>query len=201
MSLLEAETETKLTLIDARNLYKIMYRIIDTCYGQNLGLEEHRTESEIISLVLKIEEELEDWKAGLVHMHMRVYDTPITSQNLEKAELKDKIVERFYNVLSARYHNLQILLHRPVLENFLDTSSYTSSSRARNGTERGNKIQQLGIGSIETCVHSATVVISIVHTIVLSTDWRRDLLGAWNYSLFYSKSQLPCTCTGESSGS
>lgn len=163
-----------------------MYHIIDMCYGQNLGLEEYRTDSEIISLVLKVEEELEQWKLQLGPLHMRVYDTPMSSQDLEKMVAENKSMERFINVLSVRYHNLQILLHRPILEKFLEGCGSSTSARSKNGGERG-KVQQLGISSVETCINSAIVVISIVHTIVLSSGWRRDLLGAWNYSLFYSE--------------
>lgn len=161
-----------------------MYRIIDACYGQNLGLEECRTEPGIISSVLKLEEELDDWRAQLSTSQTRVYDLPMTPEDLAKVELENKCTERFVNVLSVRYHNLHILLHRPILEKFLETCG--SSTRKRSGGGRG-RVQQLGIGDVETCVHSAVVIISIVHTIVLSDGWRRDLLGAWNYSLFYSK--------------
>lgn len=163
-----------------------MYTIIDTCYGQNLGLEEYRTDSEIVSLVLKGEGEIDGWKSQLAAWKMRVYDSPLTSQDLEKMKLENKIMERFYIVLSARYHNLQILLHRPILEKFLEDCGCPSSSKTRGGGERG-MMQQLGINSIETCVNSAVLVISIVRTVVLSKGWHRDLLGAWNFSLFYSE--------------
>lgn len=162
-----------------------MYWIIDTCYGQNLGLEEFRTDSELISVVLRGEEQLEQWKSELVHLQMCVYDTRLGPEDLEKMDVDKKITERFAIVLSVRYHNLQILLHRPVLEKFLEGCARPSASRAKSG-ERG-KVQQLGSGSVETCVQSAITIISIVHTIVLSDGWRRDLLGAWNFSLFYSK--------------
>lgn len=164
-----------------------MYRIIDTCYGQNLGLEESRTDTELISLVFKVEEELEQWKMQLPSLNMRVYDTPISAQDLAKMEMENKSIERFTNVLSARYHNLQILLHRPILEKLLEGCGTSTSARSKNGGDKG-KVQRFGVSSVETCINSAIVVISIVHTIVLSSGWHRDLLGAWNYSLFYSKS-------------
>lgn len=163
-----------------------MYNIIDTCYGQNLGLEEYRTDSEIVSLVLKGEGEIDAWKSLLTPWQMQVYDSPLTSQDLEKMQLENKTTERFFIVLSVRYHNLQILLHRPILEKFLEDCGCPSSSRGRSGGDRG-MMQQLGINSIETCVNSAVIVISIVRTVVLSGGWHRDLLGAWNFSLFYSK--------------
>ncbi|CAM1508662.1 Fc.00g055100.m01.CDS01 [Cosmosporella sp. VM-42] len=166
-------------------LYNVMYKIIDSCYGQNLGLDDFRTDSEIISLVFKGEEQLEEWKSQLGPLQMCVYDAPLTPLELEKMELENKITERFVNVLSVRYHNLQILLHRPILEKFLEGCGCPNFTSSKAEAKRG-KVQRLGISSVETCVNSAIIVISIVHTIVISDGWRRDLLGAWNYSLFYT---------------
>lgn len=163
-----------------------MYRIIDSCYGQNLGLEESRTDIELISLVFKVEEELEQWKSQLPSLSMCVYDTPISAQDLDGMEVDNKSLERFTNVLSVRYHNLQILLHRPILEKLLEGCGTSTAMRSKGGDAKG-KVQRFGVSSVETCINSAIVVISIVHTIVLSRGWHRDLLGAWNYSLFYSE--------------
>jgi hypothetical protein len=168
-------------------LYNVMYRIIDACYGQNLGLEECRTDSELISTVLRVEEELDEWKSQLAPLQMRVVETCLNVEDLEAVNVNNKITERFYIVLSLRYHNLQILLHRPILEKFLEGCGRGASLRGTNSERR--KFQGLGIGSVETCVNSAVAIISIVHTIVTSEGWYRDLLGAWNYSLFYSKPQ------------
>lgn len=169
-----------------------MYKIIDSCYGQNLGLEDCRTDSEIVSLILKGEEQLSEWQSSLAPLQMSVYNTPLSLHDLAKMEVENKYTERFIIVLTVRYHNLQILLHRPMLEKFLDTSGCVSSSTGSvkaGGGDRG-MVQHLGISSIETCVNSAMIVISMVYTVVLSEGWRRDLLGAWNYSLFYSKSTV-----------
>ncbi|UKZ96563.1 uncharacterized protein TrAFT101_011346 [Trichoderma asperellum] len=44
----------------------------------------------------------------------------------------------------------------------------------------------MSLNSVESCVESAISIISIVHCITLSSSWRRELLGAWNYSLYYT---------------
>lgn len=162
-----------------------MYKIIDCCYGQNLGLDECRTDPELLALVLKGEEQLGEWLSSLAPLEMFVYIAPIGPQDLEKMEVENKIFERFIIVLSVRYHNLRILLHRPMLEKFLDACGGSNSGANASG-DRG-MVEHLGISSIETCVNSAVAVISMVRTVVMSGGWRRDLLGAWNYSLFYSK--------------
>src|ERR1700743_497753 len=159
-----------------------MYQIIDTCYGQNLGLEELLPVAEIISLTLRGETQLNEWKNQILpSLNLRVCNTPLCSQDLEKLETKDKVTERFNLVLSLRFHNLHILLHRPILEKLLDVHGGVINDAETN------MMHQVCISSIENCVDSAMIIISIVHTVVLSSGWRRDLLGAWNYSLFYSK--------------
>lgn len=161
-----------------------MYDIIDTCYGQNLGLEDVKEDSEIFSSVLAGERKLETLRCQIEpELCLCIYKAPLQPQSLETMEKQNLIVQRFNIVLSLRYHNVRILLHRPILEKIL--GSYTGYESS-GGVER-SILQQIGIRNIETCVESAKIIISIVHTVVQSSGWRRDLLGAWNYSLFYSK--------------
>lgn len=163
-----------------------MYRIIDSCYGQNFGAQDFPTDMEIISRVLAEEGQLQKWEKELFPLYsLHILKVPMTIQDLDKMSPNDLITERFNCVLSLRFHNLRILLHRPFLEKLLD--SYNSSDINTESAEK-QMLQQLGINSVQTCINSAMVIISIVHTVVNSTGWRRDLLGAWNYSLFYSKS-------------
>ncbi|CAK7204575.1 hypothetical protein SEUCBS139899_007333 [Sporothrix eucalyptigena] len=175
-------------------LYNVMYRIIDTCYGQNLGLEDLQSDSDLFSHVVRVEADLEAWKAQLTNNQLSVYDAPMAPKDLEGIEADDKISARYIVVLSVRYHNLQILLHRPILEKLLETcggrrsqpSNNSSSAASSLSSSSSAKLIQMGLGSVEACIHSAQAIISIVHTIVLADGPRRDLLGAWNFSLFYT---------------
>ncbi|KAJ5220557.1 transcriptional regulatory protein GAL4, partial [Penicillium chermesinum] len=164
-------------------LYDVMYRIIDSCYGQNLGLDETRSDSDLLTVILKGEEQLHAWKSSLASLQMSLYTEPIGKDTLQNMKSSNKILHRFTIVLSVRYHNLNILLHRPSLEKFLDVCG-----RGASNNEHASQcmIQHFGIASIEKCVLSAMTVISIVRTVVLAEGWQRDLLGAWNYSLFYT---------------
>lgn len=83
-----------------------------------------------------------------------------------------------------RYNNLRILLYRRRLESFLETFWNTESTT----THDMRLLKQMDLGSVESCIESAVSIISMVHCIAMSSAWRRDLLGAWNYSLYYSKS-------------
>ncbi|KAI1324929.1 fungal-specific transcription factor domain-containing protein [Xylariaceae sp. FL0255] len=169
-------------LIATIKLYEVMYKIIDECYGQNLGLEDSPSESEIVSLVLNRDRDLEDWKLKLTSMQdLSVRSHPLSPQEMENMTQEDTISGRFRMVLSLRYHNLRILLHRSVLERYLGVYRDRTKTGESNGI-----LQRVGIDSIETCIDSAVIIISIVHTIVSLNGWQRDLLGAWNFSLFYT---------------
>lgn len=108
----------------------------------------------------------------------------MSAEEVESMDRDSIIHHRFNIVLSVRYNNLRILLHRRRLESFLErfwaNESITSHDK--------RLIQQMDLGSVESCVESATSIISTVHCITRSGGWRRELLGAWNYSLYYSKS-------------
>lgn len=161
-----------------------MYHIIDTCYGQNLGLEEVAEDSEVLSLVLAEERRLDALRTQILHeLPLRIYDSPLQPRDVEGLRMENLIVERFNIVISLRYHNVRILLHRPILEKILDAYAKSHSP----DTSEKSILHQMGVRNIEACVDSAKIIVSSVHNVVLSTGWRRDLLGAWNYSLFYSK--------------
>lgn len=110
--------------------------------------------------------------------------------NPEDVDKMDKdliICHRFSIVLSVRYNNLRILLHRRHLESLLKTLG-TSEDDSSSADKK--LLRQMSLNSVEACVESAISIISIVHCITLSSSWRRELLGAWNYSLYYSKYSL-----------
>jgi hypothetical protein len=112
-----------------------------------------------------------------------VWEQPLRPEDVQEMQEDSVIRHRFSIVLSVRYHNLRILLYRRRLESFLRAfGAHDDSSSDRR------LLQSAGITSVQNCVDSAIAIISAVHTITLSTGWRRELLGAWNNSLYYSKS-------------
>ena len=44
---------------------------------------------------------------------------------------------------------------------------------------------------IRACVESSTAVVSVVHNVVAAGDPKRDLLGAWWFSLYHGKALIP----------
>ncbi|KAL1963182.1 hypothetical protein VTN77DRAFT_8615 [Rasamsonia byssochlamydoides] len=166
----------------AIQLYVVMYNVIDTCYGQNLGFDHSQTTFHVVSRVLEGDRQLEEWQHQLLPtLGLHVSQKPLTPADIESMKPESLIFERFNIVLSLRYHNLRILLHRKFLEKFLETSGTEDTSNPEKKV-----LRQVGINSVQNCVESAIIIISTVHTIALSTGWHRDLLGAWNYSLYYT---------------
>lgn len=171
-----------------RKLYAILYNFLDSCYGQNLGFEDPASVSNAISRLFDGQHQLDLWRLQLVpSLGFRIWDTPMSSEDVEKMDKDLIICHRFSIVLSVRYNNLQILLHRRRLESLLKSLG-TSENDSSNGDQR--LLRQMSLNSVESCVGSAISIISIVHCITRSSSWRRELLGAWNYSLYYSKHSL-----------
>lgn len=156
-----------------------MYKVIDSLYGGNLGCDNGSNIFDIASCLLQTEQQLLEWQRNLPSILPLVLPAELAQWSDKDATL----VLRFRVILTLRYNNLRILTHRPVLVKFLDllasrTSDYNELSM----------LQQVGIDSLQTCIQSATAIISIVSHIVHSSGPQRDLLGAWWFSLYYSRS-------------
>ena len=191
---------------ECRKLYVIMYNVIDHSYGQNLGFADNDEDDgdqtngalNIISQILESNRQLEDWILRVLPpLGLHVYQEPLSSEELNKIPASDEAVirQRFNIVLSLRYHNLRILLHRKFLERFLDYFGIDSHTGNNSVASQEKKIlRQIGSGSVQKCVQSAMAIISTMHTISLSpAKWHRSILGAWNYSLYYSISFTVCS--------
>lgn len=131
---------------------------------------------EIATEVFGLERELSVWLFSLAPpLCIRSYQTVVYDEQVSGAE-------RFRVILSLRYLNLQILLHRAFIARALDVRV----ARDRDN-ENMSSADRLASGSIQTCIQSAEQVISIIHSIV-SANRAHDLLGAWWFSLYYGKS-------------
>lgn len=179
-----------------------MYYVIDHSYGQNLGFADNDEDDgdalSIISEVLEGNRQLEDWILRVLPpLGLHVYQEPLSPEELNKIPSSAEAVirQRFNIVLSLRYHNLRVLLHRKFLERFLDylgIDGHTSNNSV--SSQEKAILRQVGSGSVQKCVQSAMAIISTMHTISLSpAKWHRSILGAWNYSLYYSISFTICS--------
>ncbi|XHG08619.1 hypothetical protein AWENTII_011713 [Aspergillus wentii] len=163
-------------------LYKQMWNILELLYGQNLGCDTPLTVSEAVSHVFTMEQNLFSWEKTLPEM-LR----PTSSARLKEAAHNDPKSNleffswKFRVILTLRYLNVRILLHRPILVKFIDTCG--SSDR---DTDELKLLQQIGMNSMQICTNCAMELIDLVHTFMSDSGWQRNLQGAWWFTLYYT---------------
>ncbi|KAJ5403234.1 hypothetical protein N7509_003105, partial [Penicillium cosmopolitanum] len=163
-------------------LYKQLWNVLDLLYGQNIGCDGPLPTTEVISNIFTMEQRLFSWERSL-DPNLQLISTsqldgmprdPITT-SFEYYSWKLRVI------LSLRYLNLRVLLHRPVLVKFI------AASRCQNRDPQDLKLlQQMGMNSMQICIESAMEIIGIVHGVVSEPGWKHSLLGAWWFSLYYT---------------
>ena len=133
-----------------------------------------------------LEQELIYWEQTL-HPDLKMISSEqlaITS-SLPRTTLDHQSDQQLQTILTLRFLNIRLLLHRPVLVKFLD-----SRSASQRDVHEIQMLRQIGVHSIQVCMHSATEIISIVHAIVTATGSTRTSVGAWWYTLYFSEHRL-----------
>lgn len=156
-----------------RKLYHILGEIISSLYGQNIGCNKHLTISTVLERIVKVEQLLMAWRRGLPpELQLK----PWTGSSTEADG--SSLFDRLSIIITLRYLNARILLHRPVLARFLDHVG----NRAADPDEC-DFLYQLGQSNLQVCIDSASEIIAIVHNV----ETRPYLLGAWWFSAYYSE--------------
>jgi hypothetical protein len=159
-----------------------MWNVINLCYDSNIGSADRLSVFDTVSRLFQFEQQLVDWKRDLPSSLVLHQPIDVLSAS-SPPDLIDSSLERFPTILTLRYHNLRVLLHRPVLVMFLDI---TGTSASRLDTQELTLLKQMGSNSIRICVQSSIEIIDIVSMLVTSTSLRRTSLGAWWFSLYYT---------------
>jgi len=159
-----------------------MWDIIDASYGSNLSCDNDNNAFDTVSHLFKIEQQLVEWKT-LLPPPLTLRHAADISVALPSLGTIPSLLEKFQVILTLRYHNVRILLHRPVLLKFL---SLVGRGNLDMDPQEINLLQQLGGNSVLICVQSSTEIIAIIHTIVASPHPRRMWLGAWWFTLYYA---------------
>lgn len=156
-----------------------MWKTTATLYGHNLGCDEPPSETRMVTHIFQLEQELNDWQSLLSQpLFLR------TPSCLPTAGVPDSpIIERFRVVLTLRYLNVQLLLHRPVLTASLDSCAQQPSPLL--STQKS--VDQMQMNFKRTCVRVAEEIIEIIYRILTTPSLGRHLLGAWWFTLYYSK--------------
>ncbi|KAH8700315.1 C6 transcription factor [Talaromyces proteolyticus] len=161
-------------------LYKQLFVTIDELYDQNLGCESQLSVSEKISKILSISQTLEAWKTSLPEGLGLV-----TVQELQNATRpapeEPQFSFKFRVILTLRYLHLQVLLHRPILVQYIDACVESSANQHEQRV-----LQQIGWNSLQICSEAAMNIIDLVYEVLDSTEWHKSLLGAWWFTLYYT---------------
>ncbi|KAJ5889848.1 hypothetical protein N7504_010658 [Penicillium tannophilum] len=149
--------------IQSSTLYKNLWNVLDSLYGQNIGCEDPLSVSETVS-----------------HVFTNHKSSP--GRNVPRKISGTKSFSwKFRVILTLRYLNLRVLLHRPVLVKFI------IASRAPDRDPEDLKLlQRIGMNSMAICTMSAMEIINIIFQAVSDRKWKQGLLGAYWYSLYYT---------------
>ena len=156
------------------NLYKILWNIINLFYGANIGCGPPLNVIDSVTHLFHVEQQLADWQRNLrPDISLRLSsDIPMHDpSSLEKMRI----------IITLRHHNVRALLHRPILTMFLELAGKYEVDQ-----QEIILLQQIGSNSVKICAQSTMEIVAIISTIVNSTGERRNWLGAWWFSLYYT---------------
>lgn len=163
-----------------RTLYKVTSNVIDLLYGSNIHCETSDSVFDVVARLFKMEHELAQW-VGTLPASMSLRNSKEIPSDGHDAD----VLEQYRIIITLRYHNLRILIHRLVVGRFLDICGKVDRDEQELAL-----LQQIGSNSVQICFKSSLEIISIVNTIVHSTGMRRGFLGAWWFSLYYSMTSI-----------
>ncbi|KAJ5653397.1 hypothetical protein N7490_000400 [Penicillium lividum] len=162
-------------------LYKNLWNVLESLYGQNMGCEDPLPVSETIAHVFSIEQNLFSWERSLLSSLQLITKDNLSEMQQAKLSETQKFSWKFRVILTLRYLNLKVLLHRPVLVKFI------IASRSPDRDPQDMKLlQQIGMNSVAICTKSAMEIIDIIFRVVSDPRWKQSLLGAYWYSLYYT---------------
>lgn len=159
-------------IILSRTLYRILGDAIQLLYGDNLGGDQHQQTYQMLADVLHLEERLETW----------IKNVPPELNATQALSANPGPPYKLGIVLRLRYLNTRALIHRIVVSSMLrNVSSAELQAQSSPSLDLARK------ASLETCVASSLEVITRIHD-ATSDGSRVKALGAWWFSLYYSKS-------------
>ncbi|KAK2478752.1 hypothetical protein H9L39_08126 [Fusarium oxysporum f. sp. albedinis] len=130
--------------------------------------------------MIQFGQELSDWQNSLPqHLGLRSVDNMPQDAN---EDVHDPLREKFRTILTLRYLNVQLLLHRPIFIRSLGTLLRESKTPYRNA----GSINSMHANFDRVFVQVAENVIDIIYTILTRPDHGRHLIGAWWFTLYYA---------------
>jgi len=94
-------------------------------------------------------------------------------------------VNRLRVILTMRYHNLSILVHRPLLGATIEYLFHPDNA----SIESPPYFIQLAMAEGHECIRSAESTIDIVFAVITADATSKNNLGVWYFTLYYGRSQ------------
>lgn len=172
---------TKLNLL-YRELYKILGKVIELVYNQGVDVEEIPDMLTSITTVWDLDNELQQWDRQMPKNYKTLSSSEV-GMILDSIDLMAPVLlnRRFQFILTLRYLNLSVLLHRPVLVRFFESTH----SPILNPSE-ANLLSSLGSRSLLTCFWCSMEIIGIVGRVASDSKPALRYLSAWWFTLYYS---------------
>jgi hypothetical protein len=159
-------------------LYQVMSRSLATQYAANVE-ESGPDQDDMASLKAsgELRKRLKIWDASLPStLQLSGSVSAILSENTQ--------VNRLRVILTLRYHNLFILIHKPLLRT---TISQIFTKEGAPGGPGLPYSTQLAIAEAHECMRCADLTINIVHGIITVDATSRNNLGVGFFTLYYGK--------------
>ena len=158
-------------------LYQIMGQSLLLQYDGNIGSQQPGVdELATIQTAGTLRQKLRHWATTLPeNLSLLQPDSP--------AILENSLLNKLRTTLTIRYHNVNILIHRPLLGATLRYMSHNESSL----DTRLPYATQLAMAEADECVASAEKTIDIVATILADASTDSNNLGVWFFTLYYGE--------------
>ncbi|CEI63562.1 unnamed protein product [Fusarium venenatum] len=156
-------------------LYQVMSKSLVEQYGTNLDhSDSDHDDMAPLKASGELRKQLRLW-AGSLPGHLRVCqpEDEFLAQNSQGNRLRV--------ILTLRYHNLGILIHKPLLS---ATIRHLFQAEKRVDAPPSYMIQ-LAMAEAHECLRSAQLTIDIVHAVISTDPSPGNNLGAWYFTLYY----------------
>ncbi|KAH0831548.1 hypothetical protein FOPE_00461 [Fonsecaea pedrosoi] len=182
LNLVEAEIRKRTwfgCMILDRQLYYILGDIISELYGGNVDIDPGLTVPTMLERTVVLEQKMAAWKHNLFpQLQRRPWDT--LDPDTVSLSAWDPVFDRLSVIITLRYLNTRILLHRPILSAFLRQRARVKVSGEPVEPE-DPFFNDLGERSVKICQQAALEIVEIVH----KTSKPPALLGAWWFTAYY----------------
>lgn len=156
-------------------LYQLMGRSLIRQYGANMGRDDLRLdEAASLQACGEFRTALRTWASNL--------PTELRLCEAESRMLKENSqINRLRVILTLRYHNVNILVHRPLLS----ATIRDLFLRKTGMNESPQYLAKLAMAEAHECIRSAESTIDIVHTVLSVDRTGKNNLGVWFFTLYY----------------